>query len=163
MFDDRLERFFLEHSSQLFICALAVTGCAGRAEDAVQEAFAHLFRLRREPRNLKAYVFRSVRNAAVDQLRRLPPDQQGVPETLFDSADAPDQAAVENEFKRDAARAIQSLTDDHRETVVGHLYAGLTFREIAMAREVFVNTVASWYRRGIGKLRRLLEKHDERV
>ena len=163
MLDDRLERFFIEYSSRLFVCALAVTGCAERAEDAVQEAFCRLFRLQRKPRHLKAYVFRSVRNAAVDQLRRSPPGKLEVTEALFDPADDPGKTAAENEFKRDVARAMRSLTDDQREAVVQHLYAGLTFREIAAAREVSSNTVSSWYRRGIGGLRKLLEKHGERV
>ena len=160
---DRLERFFIEHSSELFVCALAVTGCAGRAEDAVQEAFCRLFRLRRTPRHLKAYVFRSVRNAAVDQLRRAPPGELAVTDTLFDPADDPGQTAADNEFRQNAELAMRSLTDDQRETVIGHLYAGLSFREIAAAREISVNTVSSWYRRGIEKLCKLLEKHNERV
>ena len=163
MLDDRLERFFLEHSFQLFVCALAVTGCAGRAEDAVQEAFCRLFRLRHTPRHLKAYVFRSVRNAAVDQLRRTPPGELGITETLFDPADDPGKTATDNEFRRNVALAMRSLTDDQRETVIQHLYAGLSFREIAVSREVPVNTVSSWYRRGIEKLRKLLEKHNGRV
>jgi RNA polymerase sigma factor (sigma-70 family) len=163
MLDDRLERFFIEYSSQLFVCALAVTGCAERAEDAVQEAFCRLFRMRRDPRHLKAYVFRAVRNAAVDQLRRHQPKGFEITEDLFDPSADPEKAVAENEFKRSVAAAMKSLTADQRETVINHLYAGLSFREIALAREISINTVSSWYRRGIEKLRKLLEKHNEPV
>lgn len=159
MVDDRLERLFRAHSSQLFVCALAVTGCAERAEDAVQDAFCRLFRLRREPRDLKAYVFRAVRNAAVDQLRRNRPGEFDTTDHLFDLSTDPEKAAADNEFRRSAAAAMKSLTDDQRETVISHLYGGLSFREIAAARELSVNTVSSWYRRGIETLRKLLEKH----
>jgi RNA polymerase sigma factor (sigma-70 family) len=161
--NDRLERLFREYGTQLFVSALAVTGCAERAEDAVQEAFCRLFRLQHKPRHLKAYVFRSVRNAALDQLRRHPPGELEITEALFDPGDDPGKTAAENEFKRSVALAMKSLTDDQRETVINHLYADLTFREIAISREVSVNTVSSWYRRGIEKLRRLLEKHNEPV
>ncbi len=163
MIDDRLEKLFRANSSQLFVCALAVTGCAERAEDAVQEAFCRLFRLRREPRDLNAYVFRAVRNAAVDQLRRHRPGELETIEDLFDPSTDPERAAAENEFRRSATLAMKALTDDQRETVVSHLYAGLTFREIAAARGISANTVSSWYRRGIEKLRGLLEKHNEPV
>ena len=161
--NDRLERLFREYSSQLFVSALAVTGCAERAEDAVQEAFCRLFRLQHKPRHLKAYVFRSVRNAAWDQLRRRPPRQFEITQGLFDPADDPGKTAAENEFKHDVVLAMNSPSDDERETVINHLYADLSFREIAISREVSVNTVSSWYRRGIEKLRKLLEKHHERV
>jgi len=161
--DDRLERLFRAHSSQLFVCALAVTGCAQRAEDAVQDAFCRLFRLRREPRDLKAYVFRAVRNAAVDQVRRHRLDGFDTTEHLFDLSTDPERAAAENEFRQSVTTALKSLTDDQRETVISHLYAGLSFREIAEAREISINTVSSWYRRGIERLRKLLEQHDDSV
>ena len=162
--NDRLERLFREYGTHLFVSALAVTGCAERAEDAVQEAFCRLFRLRHRPRHLKAYVFRSVRNAAVDQLRRDPPGELQITEALFDPGkNDPGKTAAENEFKHSVALAMKSLTEDQRETVINHLYADLSFREIAMAREISVNTVSSWYRRGIEKLLTLLEKHHEPV
>jgi RNA polymerase sigma-70 factor (ECF subfamily) len=163
VFNDRLELLFREHSSALFVCALAVTGHAQRAEDAVQEAFYRLFRLQESPRHLKAYVFRAVRNAALDQLRRQEPCGLDFAESLFDPADDPGRAAAQNELKRSVAEAVGGLSDDHREAVINHLWAGLTFREIAQAREVSVNTVKSWYRRGIETLGKLLEKHNEPV
>ena len=160
---DRLERLFREYGTHLFVSALAVTGCAERAEDAVQEAFYRLFRLLHRPRHLKAYVFRSVRNAAVDQLRRCQPGELELTEVLFDPADDPGKTAAENEFKHSVALALSALSEDERETVINHLYADLSFREIALSREISVNTVSSWYRRGLKKLRRLLEKHNEPV
>jgi RNA polymerase sigma-70 factor (ECF subfamily) len=161
--NDRLEKLFRRYSSELFVCALAVTGHSERAEDAVQEAFTRLFRLEYCPRHLKAYVFRAVRNAAVDQLRRQQPCGFEFSQSLFDPADGPGKAAVKNELKRSVAEAIGSLSADQRETVINHLWAGLTFREIALSRQLPLNTVKSWYRRGIERLARLLEKHNEPV
>ena len=54
---------------QLYVCALGVTGRRESAEDAVHNAFCRLLNLRSTPENLKAYAFKSVRNAAVDQVR----------------------------------------------------------------------------------------------
>ena len=156
-FNDQLEGVFREHSQHLFTIALAMTGAPEQAEDAVQEAFHRLFRLQAEPDNLKAYVFRSVRNAAVDQRRRRPPVGAGPTDPVFDPRDGPSETAATRELVQEVSRAMPLLGQDERETIISHLYADLTFREIAEVRETSINTVSSWYRRGIEKLRQQLE------
>ena len=154
---DALERIYREYRQQLFTCALAVTRCPERAEDAIHDAFCRLFRLDRRPRNLKVYVFRAVRNAAIDQLRRNPLPEHEQSEFIFAPAEEPGETAAKNEFKRRAAEALLELSDDERETIVQHLYADLTFREIARLRGSPTGTVAAWYYRGLRKLRERLE------
>lgn len=161
--NSRLARIFEEHKDRLFASALAVTGCPVRAEDAVQEAFYRLFRLSHEPRHLKAYVFRAVRNAALDQRRGRRPASLDDEWIVFDEADGPAEAAERREFRRAATLALRALSEDERETIVNHLYAGMSFREIAAVRELSVNTVSSWYRRGMEKLRRKLGQEHDRV
>src|SRR5437868_7375758 len=51
---------------ELFITAWTVLRRADLAEDAVHSAFAKLIQLRSPPVDPKLYVFRSVRNAAID-------------------------------------------------------------------------------------------------
>ena len=154
---DALEGIYREYRQQLYSCALAVTRCPERAEDAIHDAFCRLFRLNGRPRNLKVYVFRAVRNAAIDQLRRNPlaPDDEG--EFIFEPRDGPREMAAKNEFKRGVAEALLTVSDDERETIVQHLYADLTFREIARLRKAPAGTVAAWYYRGLKKLRARLE------
>lgn len=152
-----LEKLFRERNLELFVSALAITGCSERAEDAVQEAFYGLFRLEYRPRHLKAYVFRSVRNAALDQVGRRRPNRPIEDnEVIFDWRDGPADTAVMNEFRHDVAQAMKTLSEDEREAVINHLYADLSFREIAKIRGISINTVWSWYRRGMEKLRREL-------
>ena len=152
-----LEKLFRKHNLQLFTSALAITRRPERAEDAVQEAFYHLFRLENRPRHLKAYVFRSVRNAALDQLGRNHRSRPiEVDEVVFDCSEGPAYAAEMKEFRCEVIRAMGALSKDERETVINHLYADLSFREIAKIREISINTVWSWYRRGMEKLRRQL-------
>jgi RNA polymerase sigma-70 factor (ECF subfamily) len=154
---DALERIYREYRQQLFSCALAVTRCPERAEDAVHDAFSRLFRLNIRPRNLKVYVFRAVRNAAIDQIRRnpLPPDAWDT--FIFEPSEGPREMAARDEFKQRAAKALLTVSDDERETIVQHLYADLTFREIARLRGAPAGTVAAWYYRGLKKLRARLE------
>ena len=153
-----LERFYCEHRRQLFTCALAVTRCPERAEDAIQEAFSRLFRLRAEPENLKSYVFRSVRNAAVDQVRRRPTPVEVDMDFIFDPEANPRADAQDKELHRRIGQALLEMPENERETITLHLYADLTFREIAELTEAPLGTVTSWYRRGIEKLRSLLEE-----
>lgn len=152
-----LENLFRKYSLELFISALAVTGCPERAEDAVQEAFYRLFRLEHKPQHLKAYVFRCVRNAALDQLERNRPVEIKDDEFIFDSSERPAETAERNEFRQEVVQAMKTLSDDEREIVISHVYADLSFRKIAKAREMSINTIWSWYRRGMEKLRRQLE------
>jgi len=153
----QLESFYLEHRQQLFTCALAVTRCPDRAEDALHDAFQRLFQLRRPPGNLRAYVFRSVRNAAIDSVRRKDGQTQTLNDSIFATEDDPRRAAANEELLRRVEQALPHLTDDERETVVQHLYGELTFREIAEIRDTPLGTVTSWYRRGLQKLREYVE------
>ena len=154
-----LAELYDEFGQQLFGCAMAVTRSGDLAEDAVHDAFCRAFRLTERPRNLKAYVFRSVRNAAVDIMRRQSRNVQPISDDFFESSATQDMT-VEGFSPEDATEALAALSDDQRETVIQHLMAGLTFREIAELRERPIGTVATWYQRGIGKLRRRMRTHD---
>jgi RNA polymerase sigma factor (sigma-70 family) len=159
--NDTLEKFYRENRQQLFTYAAAITRCPGRAEDAIQEAFARLFQLRKKPRHLKAYVFRAVRNAAIDQIRRNPVPAGEVSEFIFDPNGDPRDKAEQRELRHDLAQALLSLSENERETIVQHVYADLPFREIARIRESPMGTVTAWYRRGLRKLQSQMETRDE--
>jgi RNA polymerase sigma-70 factor (ECF subfamily) len=153
----QLEALYDSHHERLFVCALAVTRCPDLAEDAIHDAFCRLLLRPEAPRDLRVYVFRSVRNAAIDLLRKGGRMVELEGDFLFDPAPGPRRAAESAEFQHRVSLALQLLSDDERETIVQHLYADLTFREIADLRENSINTVMSWYRRGQAKLRAHLE------
>ena len=102
------------------------------------------------PDALRPYVFRCVRNAALDRL-----------------ASAKRAAQVDSIFRANghcdpalavlAGEALATLDDEDREAVVLKIYGGLTFREIAVTCGEPVNTVAARYRRALLKLRKFME------
>jgi RNA polymerase sigma-70 factor, ECF subfamily len=149
----QLEELYDTCGAQLFTCALAVTRCRDLAEDAVHDAFCRLFRLESPPRDLRAYAFRSVRNAAVDLVRARNRSVALPEDSLFDFSDNARETAQKKEFEQRAAEALDTLGPDERETIVHHFYAGLTFREIAEMRDAPLGTVTSWYHRGIAKMK----------
>ncbi len=153
-----LDGLYGSNRRQLFACALAVTGCPDRAEDAMQEAFYRLYRLDHIPENLKGYVFRAVRNAAINQLRSSRASAQRLTGDIFDNGGEPGELAARKEFGKRAADALGTISKDERETILEHLYADLTFREISELHDVPLGTVVTWYRRGLEKLRAVLKE-----
>jgi len=157
-FQRDVEKIYDSWGKGLFTCALSVTRRRDLAEDALHEAFARLLQMERAPDNLKAYAFQCVRNAAIDIVRK---NQNTVPlpeDYIFNSSDNPRREAEKREFQTRVAAALKALSEDERETIIQRLYADLTFEEIAGMRQKPLGTVASWYRRGIEKLKELLEE-----
>jgi RNA polymerase sigma-70 factor (ECF subfamily) len=164
-----LEDIYARHRQGLFTLALSITRCAARAEDAVHDAFVRL--CRRRPisgasigmeispgADPVAYVFASVRNAAVDLVRRAPPEQ-GRPGSIFAGASHPaDAGAIDAERRRWVARAVDTLPPEQREAVILRVYAGLSFAQIAATVDAPLQTVASRYRRGLERLRHQLAR-----
>lgn len=156
-FRRELESVYDSFHQQLFLCAIVVTRCPDLAEDAMHDAFCRLLRRPTPPEDLKAYVFRSVRNAAIDLMRKRN-RAAAVPETwIFAPAPDPWRVVESLEFQRRLTAALFELAEGEREIVMLRLYAELTFREIAELRGDSINTVMSSYRRGLARLRGLLE------
>jgi len=157
-----LEKVYRERRQQLFTCALHVTRCPARAEDAVHEAFSRLLSMERLPRDLKVYVFRAVRNAAIDQVtRHRQPgnvDANGRGATIFESRDGPEESASKREFQARVDGALASLPEQERDAVVFHLYSELTFREMARLLGAASGTVAARYYRALERLRTELQE-----
>ena len=79
-------------------------------------------------------------------------------EYIFNSSVTPQQLLEKKLSKKEIALALLELSEDERETIVQHLYADLTFREISELRDRPMGTITSWYHRGLNKLRERLEK-----
>jgi len=171
-----LEQVYREHRQGLYTLALAITRRPDRAEDAVQDAFARLWQSKNLPEDPVPYVFASVRNAAVDDVRRsvrsaaLSPVSiyNGLPPSRRDASAAgggsrpgaaaghgpagPEQSVIDAEQHRAIRDAVDALPQPEREAVVMKVYAGLTFDQIAQALGEPLPTVASRYRRALETL-----------
>jgi len=147
----RLHDLYTQHRDRLYAYALSLTGDREAAEDAVHTAIVRILGNGAEPVELAPYLFRSVRNAAVDEHRRV--------RRFVGGSDEEAQAAVAPGvvLDPDLDRALAVLPPDQRESIVLKIFVGLSFREIAAIREVPLSTAASWYRRGIARLREMME------
>ncbi len=144
-----IERFYREHRQALFSYALSLTRHGASAEDAVHDAICRLLARPELPRELRPYTFRCVRNAAVDASRRHPKGDEGL--LAVDGASDPDGFRLT--LFRQVEAVLWELPTDEMEAVVLRLLADLSFREIAEMKDAPLSTVASWYRRGLARLR----------
>jgi len=151
-----IERVYSDHRQGLYTLALAITRCPGRAEDAVQEAFARLWSRRTGPvGDLVPYVFAAVRNAAIDQVRRRPPEVSEQAVSIYNGLpEDPSAASVTAEQHRILEAAVLALPQDQREAVVLKIYGGLTFQQVAETVDAPLQTVASRYRRALEQIGR---------
>lgn len=147
-----LERLFDRYSRQFFLCALAVTGCRETAEDAIQDAFYRTLRIRPDVVNLKAYLFRCIRSAAIDLVRKENRHMAWSAHELFEYADTVADMDEQRHLLEKIARELTRLSSDEREVILQRLVGGLTYRGIAELLDRPLGTVTAWYRRGLKKL-----------
>ena len=158
-----LEAVYREHRQGLYSLAVTITASHQLAEDAVHNAFARMIRTVQPGQdNLVPYVFRSVRNAAIDLCRK---DQvrHRVSTALFasyraDGSTDPEQVVMTNETHQQLRETIDTLPDNYREAVVLKAFAGLTFQQIGLITETSPKTIATRYRRAIEELHSRLLK-----
>lgn len=156
MTPEELHACYVANHRRLYLVALAITMDRQTAEDAVHDTLEKLLRHPRQPTDLLPYVTRAVRNTAIDLMRRRRFD--GLP--ADDLLVAKDGESCEISPSMLAA-AFSHLSRDETEAIWLHVYADLPFREIAELRECSINTVTSWYRRGIDKLQAILDNEHE--
>ena len=124
-------------------------------EDVVQDAFLKLVALAAEPREVVPWLYRVVRNAAIDAGkadRRRHHREQAVarPEHWF----------VETKMHGfDAAKAIEALKHlpgEQREIIVARLWGGLSFEQIGTTAGCSASTAFRRFSAGIDSLRQEL-------
>jgi RNA polymerase sigma-70 factor (ECF subfamily) len=128
------------------------------ADDVVQEAFVQLAKQTVEPNDPRAWLFRVVRNGALSALRsesrRRRHEASAANERRGWFEARPD---VRLDADR-AAAALAELPEDLRETVVAHLWGGLTFEQVAALTGTSSSTAHRRYEQGLKLLRERLEK-----
>lgn len=155
-----LETFYDKHEQSMFICALSITKNAAMAEDAVQNSFSRLISAQTSPDDLKCFIFRSIRNSAIDLLRKEKGAVDPSAHPFFQTKPNPRDIAIQQEFQTIVEDILLTFPQEERETILQHVFGDLTFREIAEIQDISINTVMSWYRRSMGKLRDQLKERE---
>ncbi len=149
---DHIQAFYHEHRQALYTYALSLVGCRSTAEDVLHTVFAEILKRKALPNEIKPYMYRCIRNRSIDALRKRKHHQE------YESFIEPDTFPSNADTRMIIEEALNTLSHDERETIVMKNFTGLTFEEIANLRSISKNTAASWYRRGLEKMRKLLEE-----
>jgi RNA polymerase sigma factor (sigma-70 family) len=154
---ERLTRVIGERAAALVLYARQWLDAAS-ADDAVQEALVALLGQRRPPHNPIAWIYRAVRNAAIDQVRSTSRRRRREQTVAFERQELFESRA---ETRIDAAVAeewLEQLSPELREVVVLRIWGDITFGEIAVIMDLGISTVHDRYKTALGELRSALEQ-----
>jgi len=150
---DEIRRLYGRHSPALLLYARTYAADAGAA-DVVHRVFLKLLSGNYViTGDAAAYLYRSVRNEAMNDRRRRSREVPFVQEARWFSSDG---RADGDEEGLALEQAIAELPDEQRDAVVMRVWSEMTFEQVAEATGVSVNTAASRYRYGLEKLRERL-------
>ncbi|MGB7159434.1 MAG: RNA polymerase sigma factor, partial [Tepidisphaeraceae bacterium] len=151
----KLSAWFDAHAARLVLYARQLS--RPRAQDVVQEAFVALMHETREPANVKGWLYRAVRNAAISavraeqaRVRRHAALAKSGP-TWFDGRpdDLIDAAATQG--------CLETLPPARREVIVLRIWSEMSFPEIGELTGLPVSTVFDHYRKGLAAIREKME------
>jgi len=154
---DRLTRLVLQRQAAMTLFARQWLDAAS-AEDAVQEALTALLMQRQPPGDPVAWMFRAVRNAAIDSARsasRRKRREQAVAAERCEWFETRPGSAIDAES---AEKALRGLSAEHRQIVVLRIWGELNFTQIAKVVGLGVSTVHDRYSSALSQMRNELEK-----
>jgi RNA polymerase sigma-70 factor (ECF subfamily) len=127
----------------------------GTPEDVVQDAFLKLVALATPPREVVPWLFRVVRNGAMDagktaRRRKQREAAAARPARWFLEAE------VDGLDAQAAVAALERLPIEQREVIVARLWGGLSFDQIADMAGCSASTAFRWFSAGIDALRQEL-------
>jgi RNA polymerase sigma-70 factor (ECF subfamily) len=124
-------------------------------EDVVQEAFVKLIRQRRPAEDVVGWLYRVVRNGALDaaKMARRRQRRESAAARLVRWFVEPEVDGLDAET---AVAALERLAPERREVIVAHHWGGLSFERIALVAGCSASTAFRRYTAGVEDLRKHL-------
>jgi RNA polymerase sigma-70 factor, ECF subfamily len=145
----------------VFGLALRRLGDRGHAEDAVQEAFAAIWRsastYRPERGAAGGWLYTVARNAIVDRLRRRGPSVDAELPELASTEPGPAQRAEDSDVAWRVHRALEELQPREREVIELAYWSGMSQSEVAEYLHLPLGTLKTRTRSALGRLASVLE------
>lgn len=132
-YENAFEEIVRRYGKALTRYAAAIVG--GRAEDVTQDAFSKaLLALRRDGREieLRPWLYRIVRNTALNDLRDRPVEAEALAEAIAGGS-SPEEQLERREELADLMQRLQALPEAQRAAIVMRELEGLSHEEIASA------------------------------
>ncbi|MCQ2182375.1 MAG: sigma-70 family RNA polymerase sigma factor [Bacteroidales bacterium] len=131
-----IEGLYKQYFRQLCIYSLHITENVGASEDIVQEAFVGLWNHRETVKDVRSYLFSSVRNGSLTYLRRSNPSMDILNVEITDET-----LEKDSEIEVKMWSAIEALPMRRREILLMSKRDGMKYEDIAIKLGISVNTV----------------------
>ena len=158
---DAFEELYRRYMRPVLGLALRRLGDRGRAEDALQDAFAAIWRSASsyDPERGRggAWLYTVARNAIVDGARRRPEPPMEAPEEPSGEG-GPDERAEASWLTWRVHRALEQLPEHERPVIELAYWGGLSQSEISKFLDVPLGTIKTRTRSALARLADLLEE-----
>ncbi len=158
---EAFETLYGRYVRPVFGLALRRLGDRGHAEDAVQEAFAAIWRsastYRPERGAAGGWLYTVARNAIVDRLRRKGPSADAELPELASTEPGPAQRAEDSDVSWRVHRALEELQPREREVIELAYWSGMSQSEVAQYLHLPLGTVKTRTRSALAHLASMLE------
>jgi RNA polymerase sigma-70 factor, ECF subfamily len=146
-------------SAKLFGVTLRILKDRSEAEEAVQEVYVKIWQ--RADRYVAgttspiSWLVAVARNHSLDVLRarRPPSDDIDVALEVADSGPSPERATQDNQQRGQIEKCLGTLESDRADAVRGAYLDGYSYEELASRYAVPLNTMRTWLRRSLIKLK----------
>jgi RNA polymerase sigma-70 factor, ECF subfamily len=157
------ELLYSRYVRSVYTLALRRLGDRERAEDAVQETFASVWRSARTYRAERGpggpWLYSIARNAIVDRLRARTDPVAEAPDAAA-GGPGPDERAESEWLAWRVHRALDEIPESERKVLALAYWGGLSQSEIAARLDIPLGTVKTRTRSGLARLAALLDGED---
>ena len=141
-------------------------------EDVFQDTFIKVIRtLKRGKYNEEGkflpWVMRIAHNLVIDHFRRnkrMPKfnsrNDFDIFDVISDGEESMEYEMITSQLHQDVRRLVEELPEDQREVLTMRIYKEMSFKEIAAATDVSINTALGRMRYALINLRKVIEKHN---
>ncbi|MDD2437300.1 MAG: RNA polymerase sigma-70 factor [Massilibacteroides sp.] len=160
------EKFFKSYYAPLCLYATGITGDKEVAEEIVQDLFYYFWKERQKLpllRSVKSYLYRAVRNEAIQfrehlNVREKHKDEIMKNASVFSSSDPQENMEYE-ELEELIKETLRKLPERRLKIFCMHRFQGMKYLEIASALSVSVKTVEAEMTKALQTLRKEIEEY----
>ena len=155
---------YSQTNPKLFAICLRILRSRDDAEEALQEIYVKIWqradRFLAEGNSPQAWLATIARNHAIDVIRARKPvaDEMDEALDLADPSPDPESVAVNTGEGRRIDACMETLESDRARAVKSAYVDGLSYQELADQYNVPLNTMRTWLRRSLIKLRECLDR-----
>ena len=151
-------------SAKLFGVCLRVLNNRSEAEDALQEVYLRIWSKADSyavtGHSPMTWLITVARNLAIDRLRKrgADPARESMPDEIAASTPGPEASAMATSERARMNACLDELDSEKADSIRSVYLEGLTYQDLATRHDVPLNTMRTWLRRSLMKLRDCLTR-----